>query len=126
MYRTTSPQLTLTEPAFLIPNILPEDDWSFIYKDKIWPLINEDQFKHLYAEEGGAPNVSIKLKISLLIFMALEQLNWRQVEFMFMRRLDWINATFTDFGKAFVDHTTLLNSTRNWKVMTAHTNSLPS
>lgn len=107
MYRITSPQLTLTEPTFLMPNILPEDDWSFVYKDKIWPLIDEDQFKHLYTEEGGAPNVSIKLKISLLIFMALEQLNWRQVEFMFMRRLDWINATFTEFGKAFVDHTTL-------------------
>ncbi len=107
MYRATSSQLTLTEPTFLMPNILPEDDWSFVYKDKIWPLIDEDQFKHLYTEEGGAPNVSIKLKISLLIFMALEQLNWRQVEFMFMRRLDWINATFTEFGKAFVDHTTL-------------------
>lgn len=107
MYRATSSQLTLTEPSFLIPNILPEDDWSFIYKDKIWSLIDEDQFKHLYTEEGGAPNVSIKLKISLLIFMALEQLNWRQVEFMFLRRLDWINATFTEFGKAFVDHTTL-------------------
>lgn len=61
MYRKTSPQLTFTEPAFLRPNILPEDDWSFIYKDKIWPLIDEGQFKHLYAEEGGAPNVSIKL-----------------------------------------------------------------
>ena len=107
MYRATSPQLTLTEPTFLMPGILPEDDWSFTYKDKIWPLIDENQFKHLYAEEGGAPNISIKLKISLLIFMALEQLNWRQVEFMFMRRLDWINATYTEFGKAFVDHTTL-------------------
>lgn len=39
--------------------------------------------------------------------MALEQLNWRQVEFLFMRRIDWINATFSEFGKAFVDHTTL-------------------
>jgi transposase len=107
MYRKTSPQLTLTEPAFVMPNILPEDDWSFIFKDKIWPLIDERQFKHLYVEEGGAPNVSIKRKISLLIFMALEQLNWRQVEFLFMRRIDWINATFSEFGKAFVDHTTL-------------------
>lgn len=107
MYRPTIPQLTLTEPAFQIPNLLPEDDWSFVYRDKIWPLIDEDKFKHLYDEEKGAPNISVKLKVSLLIFMALEQLNWRQVEFMFMRRLDWINATFTEFGKAFVDHTTL-------------------
>ncbi len=108
MYRATSPQLTLTEPTLLMPGILPEDDWSFIYKKKIWPFIDEKQFKHLYKEEKvGAPNVSIKLKISLLIFMALEQLSWRQVEFMFMRRLDWINATYTEFGKAYVDHTTL-------------------
>ena len=107
MYRPTTPQLTLTEPAFQIPNLLPKDDWSFVYRDKIWPLIDEDKFKHLYDEEKGAPNISVKLKVSLLIFMALEQLNWRQVEFMFMRRLDWINATFTEFGKAFVDHTTL-------------------
>jgi hypothetical protein len=87
--------------------ILPKDDWSFIYKDKIWPLIDENQFKHLYSNEAGAPNISIKLKLSLLIFMALEQLNWRQVEFMFMRRIDWINATYSEFGQAFIDHTTL-------------------
>jgi hypothetical protein len=107
MYRATSPQLTLTEPTFLMPGILPKDHWSFVYKDAIWPLINEDKFKHLYVEDRGAPNISIKLKISLLIFMALEQFNWRQVEEMFMCRLDWINATYTELGKAFVDHTTL-------------------
>jgi hypothetical protein len=107
MYKKTSPQLTLTEPAFQMPSILPQDDWSFIYKDKIWPLIDENQFKHLYSKEAGAPNISIKLKLSLLIFMALEQLNWRQVEFMFMRRIDWINATYSEFGQTFIDHTTL-------------------
>lgn len=107
MYKPTSPQLTLTEPIFQMPDILPKDDWSFIYKEKIWPLIDENQFKHLYSEEAGAPNISIRLKLSLLIFMALEQLNWRQVEFMFMRRIDWINATYSEFGQTFIDHTTL-------------------
>jgi hypothetical protein len=107
MYRRTSPQLTITEPAFAISGILPDDDWSFTYRKKIWPLIDENQFKHLYEKEGGAPNISIKLKMSLLIFMALEELNWREVEFMYMRRIDWINATYTDFGNAFIDHTTL-------------------
>lgn len=107
MYKPTSPQLTLTEPAFQMPGILPKDDWSFIYKEKIWPLIDENRFKHLYSGEAGAPNISIKLKLSLLIFMALEQLNWRQVEFMFMRRIDWINATYSEFGQTFIDHTTL-------------------
>jgi hypothetical protein len=58
MYRPTTPQLTLTEPVFQIPNLLPEDDWSFVYRDKIWPLIDEDKFKHLYDEEKGVPNMS--------------------------------------------------------------------
>jgi len=107
MYRPTSPQLTLTEPAFAFPGILPDDDWSFVYKAKVWPFIDENIFKHLYETQGGAPNISIKLKMSLLIFMALEELTWREVEFMYMRRIDWINATYTDFGNAFIDHTTL-------------------
>jgi hypothetical protein len=91
-----------------MPGILAEDDWSFTYKDKVWPLIDEKQFKHLYKEEKvGAPNVSIRLKISLLIFMAQEQLTWRRTESMYRCRLDWMNATYTGVGKAIVDHTTL-------------------
>lgn len=109
MYRKTSNQLTLLEPATLIPGLLPDDDWSFIFRDKVLPLIDEDKFKHFYQEQGGAPNKSIKTKVALLIFMALEKLTWREVEFMFIRRIDWMNATCTDFGKAFLDHTTLFN-----------------
>lgn len=107
MYRKTSPQLTLLEPATLVPGLLPDDDWSFVFRDKILPLIEENKFKHFFQEQGGAPNKSIKTQVSLLIFMGLEKLTWREVEFMFMRRIDWMNATCTDFGKAFIDHTTL-------------------
>ncbi len=58
MFKKTSPQLTLTEPAFQMAGILPKNDWSFIYKDKIWPLIDENLFKHLYSKKAGAPNIS--------------------------------------------------------------------
>ncbi len=107
MYRKTSSQLTLLEPVTLMPGLLPDDDWSFVFKDKILPRIDESKFKHFFQEQGGAPNKSIRTQVSLLIFMALEKLTWREVEFMFMRRIDWMNATCTDFGKAFLDHTTL-------------------
>lgn len=107
MYRKTSPQLTLLEPATLVPGLLPDDDWSFVFRDKVLPLIDENEFKHFFQEQGGAPNKSIRTQVSLLIFMGLEKFNWREVEFMFMRRIDWMNATCTDFGKAFIDHTTL-------------------
>jgi len=88
---------------------LPSDDWCYIYRDKIWPLLNEDKFKHLYAEEGGAPIHSIKVKLSVLIFMSMETLTWRAAEFMFPRRTDWLHATCSAMGTQAMDHTTLLD-----------------
>ena len=107
MYRPTSGQSSFFEPQFYYFEFLPKDDWSDIFRDKIWPIIDEEKFRHLYREESGAPNKSIKLKLSLLIFMSWEQLTWRGAEFMFQRRLDWINATCSQLGGTSVDHTTL-------------------
>ena len=90
-----------------VPDILPADDWSYIYKEKIYPLIDEDQFRHLYDERWGAPNKSIKLQVSILIFMSIEEFNWREAEYQYQRRIDWMNATDTPFGEAKIDHTTL-------------------
>ncbi len=107
MYRSTSDQSSFFEPQFLFSEFLPKNDWSDIYRDKIWPMIDEEKFKHLYQEEGGAPNKSIKLKLSLLIFMSWEKLTWRGAEFMLPRRIDWINATCRPLGEEPIDHTTL-------------------
>jgi len=107
MFRKTSPQISFFEPDVLFPGILPADDWSFIYRDKIYPLIDEEKLRHLYQDECGAPNKSVKVLVSILIFMNIELLNWRVAEFQFQRRLDWMNATYTAFGEAFIDHTTL-------------------
>lgn len=107
MYRPTSTQSSLFEPDVMFPGVLPKDDWSYIFKDKIYPLIDEEKFKHLFKEKGGAPNKSIKLMISILIFMAIEKLTWREAEFQFLRRIDWMVATSTALGDAFIDFTTL-------------------
>ena len=107
MFRKTSHQLSLLEPEIIVPNILPANDWSYIYQETIYPRIDENKFKHLYQERGGAPNKSIKKQVSVLIFMGIEVLNWREAEFQFERRIDWMNATHTPFGSAKIDHTTL-------------------
>ena len=107
MFRRTNPQSSLFEPKTLFPSILPADDWSYIYREKVYPLIDEDKFRHLYHEIGGAPNKSIKIQISILIFMSKEKLTWRGAEFQFQRRIDWMNATHTAFGEANIDYTTL-------------------
>ena len=107
MFKKTNPQSSLFQPKVMFPGILPDSDWSNIYREKIYPLINEDIFKHLYHETAGAPNKSVRVQVSLLIFMGLETYNWREAEFQFLRRIDWMNATCTPFGEANIDHTTL-------------------
>lgn len=107
MFRKTSSQSSLLDAGNYISEALPKTDWSFTFREKIFPLIDENKFKHLYYDKEGRPNASIKVMVSLLIFMGLEKLNWRAAEFQFARRIDWMVATFTEIGKAFIDHTTL-------------------
>ncbi len=107
MFRKSTTQSSLFDVAHYLKTALPENDWSYIYRDNILPLIDEDKFKHLYSQEKGRPNSSIKTMISLLIFMGLEKYVWRTVEFQFPRRIDWMIATNAQIGNAFIDHVTL-------------------
>jgi len=108
MFRKTSLQSSIFNIERLIPGALPANDWSFIYKEKILPLIDEEQFRHLYSNVGR-PNYSIRTMVSLLIFMGREKLTWRDAEFQFPRRIDWMIATNTPIGKTFIDHSTLFD-----------------
>jgi len=107
MFRKSSNQSFFFKVEEIIPDALPKDDWSFTYREYVLPLIDEDKFSHLFTQVGGAPNKPVKTTVSLLIFMGMEKLTWREVQFLFPRRLDWLNATGTAIGEANIDHTTL-------------------
>lgn len=107
MFRKTSDQSTIFDIENYFPNALPEDDWSFKYREHVLALIDEEKFRHLYSASEGKPNASIRTMVSLLVFMGMEKLTWRAVEIQFQRRLDWLNATKTPPGEGRIDHTTL-------------------
>jgi len=107
MFRKSTTQSSLFDAGIYLKDALPENDWSYIYRDKILPLIDEDKFKHLYSPTKGRPNSPIKTMVSLLIFMGLEKLVWRIMEFQFPRRIDWMIATNAQIGTANIDHVTL-------------------
>jgi transposase len=107
MFCKTSPQLSLFDVNNVFPNVLPKEDWCYLYRDQIYPLIDEDIFKELYLGETGRPNRSIKRAVSILIFMGMEKHTWRGAEFQQARRLDWFVATRTPLGETPLDHTTL-------------------
>jgi len=107
MFRETSAQSSVFEVENYFPGILPDRDWSFTYRERVLPLIDESKFKHLYSETEGRPNAPIRTQLSILIFMGMEELTWRSAEFQFPRRIDWLIATNTPMGGAQIDHTTL-------------------
>ncbi len=110
MFRKTTGQMSFLDVENVLLNILPQEDWSFIYKNIIYQLIDEDKFKNLYVEDnskGGRPNKSVKTLVSILIFMSIEKLTWREAEYQFSRRLDWLLVTNTDLYEGSIDHTTL-------------------
>jgi len=104
MFCATTLQSSIFEIGNYYSGSLPVDDWSFIYKSKVLPLIKEEKFRYLYSESEGRPNASIRTMLSLLIFMGMEKLTWRAVEFQFPGRLDWLIATNTPLGEAQIDH----------------------
>jgi len=107
LFRTTSPQSSFFNVENCCPGALPSNDWCYVYNKRILPLIDEEKFRQFYSESEGRPNASIKTMISLLIFMGMEKLTWRDVEFQYPRRLDWLIATNTPLGEASIDHTTI-------------------
>jgi len=108
MFRESTPQSSIFEVENYLPNVLPDADWCYIFKNKVLPLIDEKNFRHLFSDSPvGQPNSSVRTAVSLLIFMGMEKLTWRMTEFQFQRRLDWLIATNTPMGENFIDHTTL-------------------
>lgn len=107
MFKETPIQGSIFEVANYLPKALPEDDWCFLYSERILPLIDELQFRPFYSETHGRHNASIKTMVSLLIFMSTETLTWREAEYQYPRRLDWLAATQTPIGEGYIDHTTL-------------------
>lgn len=107
MFCKTSPQLSLFDVNNIFPSALPKEDWCYLYRDQIYPLIDEDIFRELYPADCGRPTRSIKKAVSILIFMGMEKHTWRGAEFQQARRLDWFIATRTPLGETPLDPTTL-------------------
>ena len=55
MFCKTSPQLSLFDVNNVFPNALPKEDWCYLYRDQIYPLIDEASYRgshrhHQYLE----------------------------------------------------------------------------
>ena len=81
MFCKTSPQLSLFDVNNVFPNALPKEDWCYLYRDQIYPLIDEEIFKELYPGECGRPNRSIKKAVSILTLWVWKNIRGEALNF---------------------------------------------
>ena len=70
MYRPTEPQLSLLESRFLVNEKKRqrlERSWAQIFREKILPLIDEEEFRECFDPGNGRPNTSIRMLVGLHI-----------------------------------------------------------
>jgi len=63
-------QFRLDDPVNLMPKYLKEileKSWAQIFKDNIFPSINEERFKVLYSNKSSRPNSPVNVIVGLLI-----------------------------------------------------------
>ena len=92
MYKPTSRQKTLNDIEFVIgPNKLEKlrETWAHRYREKVLIMIDEDEFAALFHDELGAPNKSVRLLVSLLLFKELFNLTDREVVQNFLWNAQW-------------------------------------
>ena len=57
----------------VLPNVLSKDDWCYLYRDQVYPFIDEEIFRELYPSGTGRPNTSIKKNAARNLFKQLTQ-----------------------------------------------------
>ena len=45
MFCKTSPQMSFFDVQKVLPNVLPKDDWCYLYRDQVYPFIDEEIFR---------------------------------------------------------------------------------
>ena len=109
MSRFSSNQASFFDADHYFKGVLPGNDWSYTYRDRILPSINERVFSSLYDEPEDLPKTPFPILASLLVFMGFEKFTWPEAVSQLRRRLDWQCATNTTFIEQPVDPKELLS-----------------
>ena len=73
MFCKTSPQTSFFDVQKVLPNVLSKDDWCYLYRDQVYPFIDEEIFRELYPSETGRHGIVsiMDMAYGLIVFMGL-------------------------------------------------------
>lgn len=82
MFRKTSPQMSMLESQFLLPEPKRqrlEASWAHSFRTLVLPLIDEELFRESFHDSNGRPNKSIRLLVGLHILKEMNDLTDAEV-----------------------------------------------
>lgn len=134
MFRKTSPQMSMLESHFLLPEPKRrrlEASWAHSFRTIVLPLIDEELFRECFHDDNGRPNKSIRLLTGLHILKEMNDLTDAEIIDALEFNLQFHYALGVEPGTAHVCQKTLhnhrvrlLESDRAQKVFEAVTRGL--
>lgn len=112
MFRRTSPQTSLMESQFLLPEKKRrrlEESWAHDFRTRVLPLIDEEAFRDAFDPANGRPNKSIRLLVGLHLLKEAEDLTDEQVLDALRFNLQWQYALAVEAADADACQKTLHN-----------------
>ncbi|MCP3956873.1 MAG: transposase, partial [bacterium] len=82
MFRKTSPQMSMLESQYLLPDAKRqrlEGSWAHPFRTVVLPLIDEELFRESFHDSNGRPNKSIRLLTGLHILKEMNDLTDTEV-----------------------------------------------
>jgi len=92
MFRRSSSQGSLWESEFQLSERKRgrlEKTWGKIFRERCWPLIDEELFRALYCEDNGAPCKSVRLVVAVAILRHLFDLTHEETQYHVDFDLRW-------------------------------------
>lgn len=82
MFRKKDPQFSIFEAYHWLPEAKKqrlETTWPHVFRTEVMPMINEEDFRHLYCEDNGRPNEPISILVALSVIKEMEDLTDEQL-----------------------------------------------
>lgn len=80
MLRSKQEQISFMSSDFAIEHLIPEGDYYRLFREKVWPLFNDEEFAHIYTEKTGRPSKSPAVMTMALILQRQLNVSDREME----------------------------------------------
>jgi transposase len=80
MFKPRDQQTTFFDATYFCEKLIPQDSFYRKFRELVWPIIEDDQFKSMYCPDNGRPALSPALLAMATILQFHRNLSDREME----------------------------------------------